>query len=787
MLFKKWNPIFIALAMLFVQQAVGQNVALQCDGDDDWLFLPLSSTPLAGNPASFTIEVWFQAQNVSAGTNCGSNFNRLLSLGSPGTRIELGNCGNQLNYFLNIPAQALPVTPLTTITPNAWHHLAVVRTPGQLEVFLDCVSVGTIPVTGNPNIQEFRLGAWPGGATNPAQEWEGLLDDVRLWSTAASPTQLCGRLNCPLSGQEPGLLAYWDFNEAVPGGNNTALTQVTDSSPNGNNGNIYIGGNDPITLTGNTSNFINSTAPLVYPALHDLGLEIRDYPYRSNLLTSICNGDPAHFCLDDNGQTPGPYSNVSVQWEFFDVGGSGWQPVTSPSFIDFCFPVAPGELTLPCSSSPDGFVDRKYRAVSTVTGPTGEQCEYLSAEYDLQICCPISPATVTLSPSGPYCEGETETFTATLNSPDPFVQITGPNVTINWYYVDPIAGTRIPIGSGSSSVTHTVTFPQVPGVTDFCFEVEVTNCNNKMATFSACIPVDPEPVCGTIAGCPLGAPMNLTLVDPNPAHLIYEICPGNDAIICQDAQFDDCIPQWQYTFTDPNIATPSDWVNMGLSNTTQNTNILPSHLWPAGQNSIYYRIQCNPLSNPSGCEPCFSNIVEVTLTQAPAPPTVTGPTQVCVENLPVTLSVNSPVAGLTYTWLYEGLVIGTGNSISALNGGCYWLEASNGCQTLDGPPLCLEVCETIARLSCPLPPNACATPGEPISLTACDSENTCSGTAGLLFEWFVDGVSQGAASSLCDFTHTPATTGTTYKVVVTDPATGCMGMVEQTVIPCDAN
>jgi hypothetical protein len=66
MLLKKWHPIFIALAMLFVQQTSGQNVALHCDGDDDWLFLPLSGTPLAGNPATFTIEVWFQAQNVSA-------------------------------------------------------------------------------------------------------------------------------------------------------------------------------------------------------------------------------------------------------------------------------------------------------------------------------------------------------------------------------------------------------------------------------------------------------------------------------------------------------------------------------------------------------------------------------------------------------------------------------------------------------------------------------------------------------------------------------------------------
>ncbi|MCR9102351.1 MAG: hypothetical protein NXI25_20515 [bacterium] len=781
MLLKKWHPIFIALAMLFVQQTSGQNYALSlAPNQEDFVFLDVSTTPLAGNASTFTVECWFNNQNTITGP-----FRRLYSFGGNNSRIEVGVQAGQLVYFFLGSGGNTGVNTVIPVSPNTWHHLAVVKNGNQVDFYLDCTQVGsTVSTTGITFNNSFlRLGRWPGGAAANA-DWHGLVDDFRLWQTALSPADICLRQYCPLSCNEAGLVAYWDFNDpaVVTGGDNTGITQVLDCSPNANHGTPFN-----MLQNGPVSNWVNSTAPLVYPALHDLGLEVRDYPYRSNLLTSICNGDPAHFCLDDNGQTPGPYSNVSVQWESSDDGGTSWQPVTSPSFIDFCFPVAPGELTLPCSSSPDGFVDRTYRAVSTVTGPTGEQCEYISEEYDLQICCPISPATVILSPPDPYCEGETETFTATLNSPDPFVQTPGPNVTIDWYYVDPIAGTRTLIGSGSPSVTHTVTFPQVPGVTDFCFEAEVANCNDKMETFSACVSVDPEPVCGTIAGCPLGAPTNLTLIDPNPAHLVYEICPDNDAILCQDVSFDDCIPQWQYTFTDPNIASPSDWVNMGLSNTTQNTNILPSHLWPLGQTSIYYRIQCNPLSNPSGCEPCFSNIVEITLIQAPAPPAISGPMQVCLEDLPVTLSVNSPVAGLTYTWLYEGLVIGNGNSISATNGGCYWLEASNGCQVTEGPPFCLEVCETIARLSCPLPPNACATPGEPITITACDSENTCSGMAGLLFEWFVDGVSQGTASSVCDFTHTPATSGTTYKVVVTDPATGCMDMIEQTVIPCDAN
>ncbi|MDV7403020.1 hypothetical protein RZS08_66970, partial [Arthrospira platensis SPKY1] len=105
--------------------------------------------------------------------------------------------------------------------------------------------------------------------------------------------------------------------------------------------------------------------------------------------------------LTQGGAAPGPFNNVSVQWEYSDDAGASWLPLVSPPFTDFCFPVLPGVLTIPCSSSTDGFEDRKYRAVMTVTNTTtGIQCEYISPEQDLQICCPISPATVTLNPSG---------------------------------------------------------------------------------------------------------------------------------------------------------------------------------------------------------------------------------------------------------------------------------------------------------------------------------------------------------------------------------------------------
>ena len=760
-----------------------QNLALCLDrNQEDYVRLPTIGTPLDNNPSTFTVEGWLNDRNTTI-----NHFRRIFSFGGPNvgsgnTRFEVGVQAGQLNFFSNLTGRIV----LAPVAANTWTHLAVVKTSTQIDFYLDCAIVGSIPfASSNYDFDFFYLGRWPGGIA-PNADWDGFVDDVRLWSTARTSTDICDALYCPLSCNEGFLVANWTFDNdgATAAGNNSSLGQVLDCSPNANHGNLL---NFP--ANGNCSNWVNSGAPLAFPALHNLGLEIRDYPQRTNLLTGICDGDPVHFCLDDNGQTPGPYSNVTVRWEESDDGGLNWNTVTSSAFVDFCFPVWPGEITVPCPGNNNGFVDRKYRAVTITTGPTGAQCDHISEEYDLQICCPISGANPILLPGNMFCEGESVNFTVDLNPTDIFVANPGPNVTIDWFYVDPSGRTPLPAYANQTTFsfpTWTAPFPPGGVPTQYCFEAEVRNCQGKLEVFPICWTVDPQPVCGTIEGAPIGSPQNLTLLSSNP--LVYEICPGNDALLQIAAAFQYCIPQWQYSFTPGN---PTSWVNMGFSGSVQNTNVLPgnSYPWPVGATSIFYRIQCNPLSNPSACDPCFGNIVEIQLKPSPALPMIIGPTQECLENAPVTLSISNIDPTLTCTWYHDGLQVGTGTSIMTSEAGCYWVEASNDCQTVQSTQHCLDICETIARISCPLPPNECANPGVDITLSACDSENTCSGNTGttLTYEWFVNGVSQGPPSTTCTFMHTPATGGTSYSVVVTDPATGCVGTAVRDVTPCDQN
>ena len=783
---KKIISLLGIIICLNVNAQTSSNICMDFDGVDDWI--TLSPSPIANNN-NFSVEMWFNSNAINTSTFCSGNFKRLFVLSGGNTRFEIGECGGLLNIFVrndngmtDIPiTQLFPGINIRTGGINAqnWHHLAVTRFGNLITVYLDCVNTITLGLTGPLNPTTFRLGHYFGGNT-VGQDWVGQIDDVRIWNYDLNLTEISTRKNCVLSGNETGLVTNWQFDDGLPGLNNMG-GQVSDATGLGNTG-IF---SSNFTLNGNNSNYLNSTAGLVYPNYNGLGLSISDYPYMTAPLIEICNGEPAHFCLDINGLTPSPNPNVTLLWQYSDNGGTSWLPEFNPPFNDFCFAVPAGNLNTVCTGSPEGFVDRKYRAISQVFDPLLNQtCNYISQEDDLRICCPISPSTISIIPNSTLCENETLTVTVSLNSPDQFVIVPGSMTTIDWFYDDGTGPVNIGFAN-QNTFTYTLTTPNIPtpgSPLSICFSAEINHCT-KSATVSECLTVDPEPICGNIIGLPF--PNTLTLVTTSTTpHLLYNICSGNDAALGIDPNnpFKDCIPEWQYSF-DGTI-----WASMGYSNAEQNTNILPTLQppvpWPAGSSSIYYRVKCNPLSNPSGCDPCYSEMIEVQLKPDPMMSTIVGISEECKENLPVPLSVTPWTLGSNYKWFCDGLFVGTGLTYQADKEACYWVETSNGCITTESTPFCLTVCEVIPIISCPQSPNGCAQIGNPITLSASDSYISCdNNNTPLQFEWKIDGVLQSTTTE--SITHIPLVTGSLYEVTVTDPYHGCIGLTSRFVKPCD--
>lgn len=741
-------------APLFLKAQSCEDIALDFDGIND--VVQLAPSPVPGN-APFTVEAKFQSTATGGPTSCSNNFKRLFSFIGTGRRIEVGECGgNPSIYWASSSSTGGPVSFGPNIRDGSCHHLALVYTGTNLVVYLDGVSVynASIPGTFSP-LSTFRAGQWGGGLA-PNENWKGTIDEVRLWNVARTQAEIDANRTLRLTGTEPDLEAYWQMEDGIPAGNNTAISMVNDLTGNANHGAVI----NFSLMPGTTSNFVCAGCGDAFEVV------IKDYATRSIDLEEICSGDPVHFCLAVGGNIPtASGSCYGVVWEYND--GAGWTPLPVSIYSGLCFPVGAGEITLDCATSTTGFLDRYYRA--TITTPAG--CIYTSNEYLLRICCPLSPVSIALTPNTALCEGDNAQIAVSLNTPDLFVVTPAGQVNIEWTLPD---GTMV---SNQSTFNYQVNSASPP---QLCFDVVVTNCAAKSVSASACITVDKQPVCGTITGMPVPANLIPDQTDPN----LYYICPGDDAAVGVATPFLDCHKNWQYSFDQVT------WTPLGISNNVQNTNILPSYYWPIGATSIYYRIECQPISSPSGCVPCNSNVVEIRLLTVPLPVNILGDNQICKGDFS-TLTLSGSSSNLQYTWLWNGKIVGTGISYTATEAGCYWVEITNGCQVVETPQFCLEVCEIIPIISCPLAPNECAKLGMPITITASDSNYaepsaSCADNSNFTYTWtWTDGNGNPQTFSGHTLTDTPPASGTTYNLTILDPVSGCSASDQFTVVPCN--
>ncbi|HCX20738.1 MAG TPA: hypothetical protein DHN29_02425, partial [Cytophagales bacterium] len=133
-----------------------------------------------------------------------------------------------------------------TIVPNQWYHVAAVRSSGSLQLYLDGVAVGT-PFVNSDDLTNATSLQFGTQANSTSNDFDGLIDEVRIWSDARTPTELQDHRYNKLVGNEDGLLAYYRFDE-------TAGTTLPDLSGNGFDGVLSGGmdGTDWVTSTAMT-------------------------------------------------------------------------------------------------------------------------------------------------------------------------------------------------------------------------------------------------------------------------------------------------------------------------------------------------------------------------------------------------------------------------------------------------------------------------------------------------------------------------------------------------------
>jgi Concanavalin A-like lectin/glucanases superfamily/Bacterial Ig-like domain (group 2) len=188
--------------------------------------VPDNSSLRLGN--NWTIEVWIFPRTPATGVpqDIVSKWDGTVA---SSYQLQLDGAG-QLRVTTNdgvLQTLALSNGPLPA---NVWQHVAATFNVGTLKLYLN----GTLDrtITGArvplPSIQPLAFGR---EGDNPAFTFNGLIDEVRLWSVARSSGDLAATKDVRLLGTESGLVGYWPFDEG-------SGQVVTDRSGHGNNGEL---------------------------------------------------------------------------------------------------------------------------------------------------------------------------------------------------------------------------------------------------------------------------------------------------------------------------------------------------------------------------------------------------------------------------------------------------------------------------------------------------------------------------------------------------------------------
>ncbi len=191
-----------------------------------------------------------------------------------------------------------------SVTIDTWHHVAVTLNGSKSAILINGAEVASQTGSGSlvPNNNPFRLGA--GGPANNVRDpypLQGALDEVRVWNKARSATQISDKMRNQLTGNESGLVLYYNFNEGTVNGDNTGITTVPDHSQANNNGSL-----NGHVLTGMMGNYVDASGNGVLPATpqtitFDL-LEAKNYGDGTfNLSATATSGLPVTFTSSDPG------------------------------------------------------------------------------------------------------------------------------------------------------------------------------------------------------------------------------------------------------------------------------------------------------------------------------------------------------------------------------------------------------------------------------------------------------------------------------------------------------
>ena len=288
--------------------------ALQLDGSDDQVEI---QDPNLGNfgTGDFTIEMWAQTTDNNCALigkraicNCDNFWNFFIDNGRLRAEFSASNtCSNYLNV----------VGSNNTLADGNWHHIAFVRNGTALRFYVDGVlDLSTFSSQDFNNPAKISLGNIVCGGQN----FDGSMDEIRIWNLARSMAELNEKMNCTLAGNEAGLLAYYPMSSQDCGGCSGGTNTLSDVTANGNHGVLQNGAFTSLSTVNITD----------CPTCTNGPVSITSNPANQ----SVSIGGTATFTLIASG------NNLSYQWVRSTDGGTTFSEIAGATEPVYSFTVA---------------------------------------------------------------------------------------------------------------------------------------------------------------------------------------------------------------------------------------------------------------------------------------------------------------------------------------------------------------------------------------------------------------------------------------------------------------
>ena len=215
----------LAIALLSISAASPQppgtgesvvNRVLKLDGTSDFMRVP-DSPALHTFTDAITMELWFKASSFYPED------------GQVNSLIRKNVWAGEENFFLRFRiadgtpwlevSAGVQIGTLQTYHEHRtgrWYHLAGTYDGRVIVAYVNGERIDSQPASGPMYISDADLFIGKGDPEfSEGEFFHGALDEIRLWNVARSPEQIRATMDATLTGNEKGLVAYWNFDDGT--------------------------------------------------------------------------------------------------------------------------------------------------------------------------------------------------------------------------------------------------------------------------------------------------------------------------------------------------------------------------------------------------------------------------------------------------------------------------------------------------------------------------------------------------------------------------------------------